>query len=77
MQAEVAVPEASRVERSREQQNVLRTATGRWAGGRDSRLGRGRGARYRWSTKFVGREHAEALQGATQLSRERLEAGAE
>ena len=44
---EGAVPEASRDKRAREQQNVPRIGKGRCAGGRDSRLGRGRGARYR------------------------------
>ena len=44
---EGAVPEASRDKRAHEQQNVPRIGKGQCAGGRDSRLGRGRGARYR------------------------------
>ena len=47
VQSEGAGPEASRDERAREQQNVLALELGRCTGGRDSRLGRGRGARYR------------------------------
>jgi hypothetical protein len=37
--------------------------TGRCTGGRDSRLGRGRGARHRQVTGFISRERAAVVQG--------------